>query len=130
MTVALPELARRLADANTFAVLSTINPDGAPQSSVIWIKRIGDDLVFSTIRGRRKTRNMERDPRVSICMFDPEDGYLYVEIRGRVTMTEAGGRELIDELSRRYDGTGFRIEPPEIVRVVCTVTAIKVIEHH
>jgi PPOX class probable F420-dependent enzyme len=130
MTAALPELARRLADANTFAVLTTINPDGAPQSSVIWIKRVGDDLVFSTIRGRRKTLNLERDPRVSICMFDPEDGYLYVEIRGTVALTEAGGRELIDELSWRYDGNGFRVEPPEVVRVVCTVSATKVIEHH
>ena len=130
MAVTLPDLARRLVDANTFAVLTTINPDGAPQSSVIWIKRIGDDLVFSTIRGRRKTLNMERDPRVSIVMFDPEDGYLYVEIRGMVSMTESGGRELISELSERYDGKPFRIEPPEVVRVVCTVAAAKVIEHH
>ena len=125
MAIALPELTRRLLDANTFAVLTTINPDGGPQSSVIWIKRVGDDLVFSTIRGRRKTLNMERDPRVSICMFDPEDAYLATEVRGTVTLSEAGGPELIDELSRRYDGVGFRVEPPEITRVVCTVRADK-----
>lgn len=130
MGVPLTSLARRLVDANTFATLSTINPDGAPQSSVIWIKRVDDDLVFSTIRGRRKTLNMQRDPRVSICMFDPEDAYLYVEIRGTVSMTEEGGRELIDELSHRYDGVGFRVEPPEVVRVVCRVHATKIIEHH
>ena len=130
MPTPLNDLARRLADSNTFAVLSTINPDGAPQSSVIWVKRIGDDLVFSTIRGRRKTLNMQRDPRVTICMFDPADGYLAVEIRGTVSMTEEGGRELIDELSHRYDGKGFRIEPPEVTRVVCTITADKVLEHH
>ncbi len=129
MPVPLPELARRLADSSTFAVLTTLNPDGGPQSSVIWIKRIDDALVFSTIRGRQKTRNMQRDPRVSICMFDPEDGYLYVEIRGTVSMTEDGGRELIEELSHRYDGKGFRVESPEVVRVVCTVNATKVLEH-
>ena len=77
MGVQLTDLARRLVDEHAFAVLSTINPDGAPQSSVIWVKRDGGDVVFSTIRGRRKTRNMERDPRVSLCMYDPADPYLY-----------------------------------------------------
>lgn len=125
----LTDLARRLIDTNTFAVLATLNPDGAPQSSVIWVKRDADDVIFSTIRGRQKTRNMERDPRVSICMYDPADAYKYVEIRGTVSMTEAGGRELINELSQRYDGVDFRVEPPEVIRVVCRVTPTRVVEH-
>jgi PPOX class probable F420-dependent enzyme len=125
----LTDLARRLLDANTFAILATLNPDGGPQSSVIWIKRDRDDVVFSTIRGRRKTRNMERDARVSICMYDPADAYVYTEIRGSVTMIEEGGRELINELSLRYDGEPFRVEPPEVVRVVCRVTPARVIDH-
>jgi len=127
--VPLSDLAKRLLDTNTFAILATLNPDGAPQSSVIWIKRDGDDVVFSTIRGRRKTRNMERDPRVSICVYDPADGYLYTEIRGAVEMTEEGGRDLINELSLRYDGKDFRVEAPEVIRVVCRVTPAKVIDH-
>jgi PPOX class probable F420-dependent enzyme len=125
----LTDLARRLIDSNTFAVLSTLNPDGAPQSSVIWVKRDDQGVIFSTIRGRQKTRNMERDPRVSLCIYDPEDAYKYVEIRGRVTMTEVGGRELINELSQRYDGVDFRIEPPEVVRVVCRLDAERIFEH-
>jgi PPOX class probable F420-dependent enzyme len=129
MGAELTETTKRLLDANTFAILCTVNPDGAPQSSVIWIKRDGDDVVFSTIRGRRKTRNMERDPRVSICMYDPAAPYVYVELRGEITMTEAGGRELISELSRRYDGEEFRVEPPEVIRVVCRMTPARVIEH-
>ncbi len=127
--MALTELTKRLLDTNTFAVLSTINPDGAPQSTVIWIKRDGDDAVFSTIRGRRKTRNMERDPRISICMYDPAAPDLYVELRGEVTITEDGGRELINELSLRYDGEEFQVEPPEITRVVCRLTPSRVLEH-
>jgi PPOX class probable F420-dependent enzyme len=129
MASELTETTRRLLDANTFAILSTINPDGSPQSSVIWIKREGDDVVFSTIRGRRKTRNMERDPRVSICMYDPAAPYVYVELRGEIGLTEEGGRELIDELSHRYDGVAFRIEPPEVTRVVCRLKPTRVIEH-
>jgi len=126
--VNLPESAKRLADANTFAVISTVNPDGAPQSSVVWIKRDGDDLLFSSIRGRRKTRNLERDPRVSITMFDPADGYSYVEVRGTVAMTEEGGRELIDELSMKYDGKPFVEGNPDNVRVVFRVTPRHVVD--
>jgi len=129
MSVPLPDLARRLIDANTFAVLATLNPNGAPQSSVIWLKRDGDDVLFSTIRGRRKTMNMERDPRVSICLYDPADPYAYVEIRGSVEMTEKGGRELINELSLRYDGVGFRVEPPDVIRVICRVTPDRALVH-
>jgi PPOX class probable F420-dependent enzyme len=129
MGVQLTDLARRLVDEHAFAVLSTINPDGAPQSSVIWVKRDGGDVVFSTIRGRRKTRNMERDPRVSLCMYDPADPYLYTEIRGRIEMVEEGGRELINELSLTYDDRPFRIEELDVVRVVCRIDATKIIDH-
>jgi PPOX class probable F420-dependent enzyme len=125
--VALPELARRLLDQFVFVVLSTVNPDGSPQSSVIWAKRDGDAVVFSTIRGRRKTLNMERDPRVSLCAYDPVDPYQYVELRGSVTLTEEGGPELIQELSMRYDGEHFTESNPANVRVVCRVTPSKVI---
>lgn len=129
MSVPLSDLARRLLDTNTFAILATSNPDGAPQSSVIWVKRDGDDVIFSTIRGRRKTTNMEREPRVSLCMYDPADPYVYIEIRGAVTMTEEAGRDLIEELSIRYDGKSFRVEAPEVIRVVCRITPAKVIDH-
>ena len=129
MTVSLPDNVRRLVDSTTFAVVTTINADSSPQSTVIWIKRDGDDVLFSTIRGRRKTRNMERDPRVSICVYDPANPYRYVEVRGTVTLTEDGGPELIDELSRAYDGKPWVEGHPDNVRVVCRVSATKIAEH-
>ena len=64
---------------------------------------------------------MRRDPRVSLSVFDLEDPLKYVEIRGRAEITEDGGRELINELSHKYDGKDFRTEPPEVVRVVVRV---------
>jgi PPOX class probable F420-dependent enzyme len=127
MTTSLPENVRRLIDGTTFVVVTTINPDGSPQSTVVWVKRDGDDILFSTIRGRRKTRNMERDPRVSICGYDPADPYSYFTVEGSVTLVEEGGRELINELSLKYDGEPFAVEPPERVRVVCRLTPRKVI---
>jgi PPOX class probable F420-dependent enzyme len=124
---ALNDLAKRLIDGTTFAVVSTVNPDGSPQSSVVWIRRDGDDVLFSTIRGRRKTRNLERDPRVSITLYDPADPYRYVEVRGTVSLTEDGGPELIEELSQKYDGKSFQEGNPANVRVVARVTPTKVI---
>jgi PPOX class probable F420-dependent enzyme len=123
----LPALAKELLDKRSFAVVSTINPDGAPQASVVWATYEGDELLFSTIRGRRKTRNMERDPRASLCMYDPDDPYRYVEVRGRVSMTTEGGDELIERLSQAYDGKPFREGSPDNVRVVCRVTPTKVV---
>jgi PPOX class probable F420-dependent enzyme len=121
MAEALPGMVRDLLDTTTFVILTTINPDGGPQSSVVWVKREGDAIVFSTIFGRRKTRNMQRDPRVSICGYDSANPYCYFEARGRVSMTTDGGPELIQELSRKYDGTPFRESRPDNVRVVCRV---------
>lgn len=128
MSEELTDEACRLFQAPVFAVLSTVSDAGAPQASVVWVRQDGDDLLFSTIRGRFKTRNMERDPRVSLCAYDPEDPYLYVEVRGTVTLTEEGGVELIDELSRAYDGKPWVVRPAE-TRVVVRVTPTRVVEH-
>ena len=128
MSVSLPETVRRLLDSTTFAVVTTINADGSPQSTVIWLKRDGDDVLFSTIRGRRKTRNMERDPRVSVCAYDPANPYFYFTVEGTVTLVEEGGDELIDELSWKYDGKPFTPTPGG-VRVVCRLTADHLITH-
>lgn len=128
MTVTLSERARALLNPPVFAVLTTVSADGSPQSSVVWLRTDGDELLFSTIRGRLKSRNMERDPRVSVCAYDPADPYSYVEVRGTVVLTEAGGDELIDEMSRAYDGTPWTHRPAE-TRVVARVIPTKVIEH-
>src|SRR5439155_12397424 len=80
---------RPLFQAPVFVVITTINPDGMPQSSVVWAKVEEDTVVISTIRGRRKCLNMERDPRVTLLAYDPKDPYRYVELRGTVTLDEA-----------------------------------------
>jgi PPOX class probable F420-dependent enzyme len=127
MTVSLPDPVRALLDGDTFVVVSTVNPDSTPHSTVLWIKRDGDDVIFSTVRGRKKTRNMERDPRVSVCAYDPASPISYFTVEGEVTLDEAGGDELINELSLKYDGVPFPAEAPDRVRVVCRLTPAKVI---
>ena len=87
-----------------FATVSTIEPDGRPQSSVVWYVRDGDVLLLSTVEGRRKHQNLVRDPRATVLVYDADNPYTYVEIRGHVEMTREGGRELIDRLARDYTG--------------------------
>jgi PPOX class probable F420-dependent enzyme len=127
MGVSLPAELRTMLDDRAFVVLATINPDGAPQTSVIWATYDGDQVVFSTIEGRRKTRNLQRDPRVSLCVYRRDDPYHYVEVRGAVSMTREGGPELIEKLSQHYDGEPFREGNPANVRVVCRVDATRVV---
>jgi PPOX class probable F420-dependent enzyme len=72
--VELNDVARQVIDGEHVAILATSNRDGRPQSSVIFVKRDGDTVVFSTIKGRLKTRNMARDPRVSLLVLDTKTG--------------------------------------------------------
>ncbi len=105
MSTPLSESVKATLDSAEFATIATIEPDGRPQLSVVWIERDGDDLLVSTITGRRKYRNIARDPRVGVLVYRRDDPYSYVEVRGSATMSEEGGRALIDRLSQKYRGT-------------------------
>ncbi|MFF7335277.1 PPOX class F420-dependent oxidoreductase [Streptomyces sp. NPDC090306] len=126
MTIRLNDAARKLLDDANPAVLATTNPDGSPQTSVVWVALDGDDLVLSSAAGRRKIRNVERDARVSLTVYDPADPLRYVEVRGTATVAEDPGRELAVALAEQYEGPGagqeYRELPPEVVRVVVRIT--------
>ena len=125
MTIPLSEATLRLLDGRNYAVLATVNPDGSPQTSVVWVGRDGDDLLFSTVAGRRKHRNMARDPRVSVTVTDSADPENYVELRGRVTITPDHGRRLDTQLSWKYDGRDPGQDRPGAVRVVVRMVVEK-----
>ena len=95
-------------DAAEFATIATTNPNGYPQLSVVWV---------------------ERDPRVTVLVYPKDNPYSYVEVRGRVSMVEEGGRELIDRLNELYTGTGRYPgdDGTDNVRVVCRITPEKVV---
>ncbi|MFF4078982.1 PPOX class F420-dependent oxidoreductase [Streptomyces sp. NPDC001777] len=131
MSIEMNAAVRDLLDAPHPAVLATLNPDGGPQSSVVWVSRAGGELLISTQRGRRKERNMIRDPRVGLTVFDPTDPDLYVEIRGTATVTEDTGRAVAVRIAEEYLGPGGGKEyleaPPEHVRVVARITPTKIL---
>ena len=125
MGIPLSEAALALLDGKNYAVLATVNPDGSPQTSVMWVGRDGDDLLFSTVAGRVKHRNMSRDPRVSVTVIDSADQENYVELRGRVSMTPDVGRQLDTQLSWKYDGKDPGQDRPGAVRVVVRMVVEK-----
>ncbi len=125
MGVPLSEPAFRLVDGKNYAVLATVNPDGSPQTSVVWIGRDGNDLLFSTVQGRVKHRNMLCDPRVSVTVLDSSDPENYVELRGQVSMTPDVGRRVDTQLSWKYDGKDPDDDRPGAVRVVVRMVVEK-----
>jgi PPOX class probable F420-dependent enzyme len=124
MPLALPDPARELIDGPHTAILATPNRDGHPQSSVIFVKRTGDTVVFSTIRGRLKTRNMERDPRVSLLVLSSSGKY--VEIRGHVDITDDPEKTLLHEMYERYMNGATPPPEPEDERVIVRIRPEKI----
>jgi PPOX class probable F420-dependent enzyme len=113
------EQARLLLEPN-FATVGTVNPDGSPQLSIVWIDWDGEQVLFNTAAGRAKPRNLERDPRVSVLVSDRADGYRWVGVRGAAKLTTDGADEHIDKLARKYTGKGWQPKPDEqrlLVRV-------------
>ena len=84
------------------AVLTTLMPEGQPQSSLMWCDCDGQCARINTTAERRKGRNMRADPRVTLLIVDPDDTSRYIEIRGRVELTQEGAIAHLDELTRQY----------------------------
>ncbi|MEU1018839.1 PPOX class F420-dependent oxidoreductase [Streptomyces sp. NPDC005898] len=131
MSAALSDQLKALLDAPSFIIVATIQPDGSPQLSPVWVKRDGDDVLFSTTLGRRKERNLRRDPRVTVLLQPFDAPYTYAEIRGTAQLTTDGGQELIDELSLKYTGKEYAEFNPaakdDAPRVVVRVSPRKVV---
>jgi PPOX class probable F420-dependent enzyme len=121
----LSAASRRLLDGRNYAVLATINPDGSPHTSAMWVGRDGDDVLLSTTEGRVKHRNMVRDPRVSVTVIDSANGENYVELRGQVTMSPDVGIVVDNQLSWKYDGKDKDPDLPGVVRVVVRLKVTK-----
>ncbi|MYZ10690.1 TIGR03618 family F420-dependent PPOX class oxidoreductase [Streptomyces sp. SID2999] len=131
MSAALSDRLKSLLDTPVFIVVGTVQPDGSPQMSPVWVKRDGDDVLISTTVDRRKEKNLKRDPRVTVVVMDPENPYEYAEIRGTAELTTEGGQALIDELSLKYTGKKYAEFNPasadDAERVVVRITPRKVV---
>jgi PPOX class probable F420-dependent enzyme len=123
----LTDKVRGLFDGKNFAVLSTLEPDGKPHSTVVWVKRDGDDILFALPKSRRKTANLNRDPRTAVVIYDAADPYESAQVQGTASLADDPEGKLIDELSHKYTGgpyPGFAGPNPQWV--TARITADKV----
>ncbi|MFE9121714.1 PPOX class F420-dependent oxidoreductase [Streptomyces sp. NPDC007172] len=131
MSVQLSDDLKALLDTPVFVNIATIQPDGSPQVSPVWVKRDGDDVLISTTVDRRKEKNLRRDPRVTVLVQPFDAPYTYAEIRGTAELTTEGGQELIDDLAMKYVGKKYREFNPDSVhdaeRVVVRITPRKIV---
>jgi len=97
---------REILDLPAFASLATMLPDGAPQMTVMWYRRVGDDLHMITPAETRKARNIARDPRAAVIVTDPDNGYAFVEMRGRIEISRdpVAIRAALFAIATRYIG--------------------------
>ena len=102
---AIPAKYEDIVHKRTFAMLGTIMPNGRPQVTPVWVDAENGRILVNTAAGRQKHRNVQRDPRVSVTLIDPDNPYRYVEVRGRVAeMTEKGADTHIDKMAKKYLG--------------------------
>ena len=108
-----------LAHGRNFAALTTMLPDGHPQTQVMWIDADEDRLLVNTEVHRQKFRNVERDPRVTVMIWDQQDPYRFGEVRGEVVEKVRGpeAREHIDSLSQKYHGKpyGTKVQSERVI---------------
>ena len=105
MTVTIPDTHRDLLQEPVHGVLTTMMPDGTPQSSIVWADYDGEYVLINTTLERQKGRNMRCNPKIALLVIDPKDSTRWVAVRGTVTeMTTDGAEEHADRLTQRYTG--------------------------
>jgi PPOX class probable F420-dependent enzyme len=114
-------------------VLTTLMPDGQPQSSLVWCDYDGECARVNTSLERQKGQNLRSNPRVSLLVVDPDDTSRYIEIRGQAEIVFEGALECLDELTRQYTpypqyyGYVFPVEKQaQETRLVCRIHASKI----
>jgi PPOX class probable F420-dependent enzyme len=105
MPVQLSQAAKELLRKPYLGHLVTLNPDGSPQITPVWVDVDGDQVLVNTAEARKKHRNLHSDPRVALSVVDPNDAYRVLSLTGRVTAIEHDGADAhIDKLAKKYLG--------------------------
>ncbi len=124
MSAKIPEKFMDLFHKKAFGSLSTLMPDGSPQTNPVWVDYQNGEIWVNTAVGRLKDKNMKRDPRVSVAVIDPENPYRFMEIRGKVReVTQEGAPQHIDKMAKKYlDKDKYPFAQPGEQRVLHKIT--------
>jgi PPOX class probable F420-dependent enzyme len=125
---AIPDEAKHLFEDKDFAHVATINPDGSPQVSAVWIGLDGDLITFNTAEGRVKPKNLRNNPSVAISIAGQENPYESLIVQGKVVeITNDGADADIDALAKRYlDADSYPFRQPGEERVIVKIEPQKV----
>lgn len=122
----IPESHRDILNKRAFAHVATVNEQGVPQVSPVWIDYDGNYLLINSARGRKKDRNMRTQPVIAMSIQDPDNPYRYVGLQGKIVeITEAGGYDHINKLSHKYNDQDYPKNPGE-VRVIYKIEPTRV----
>ena len=123
----LPDKAKKLLDDKNLVAMTTLNEDGSPQTTPVWVGLDGDDILISTVKDRKKGRNLARDPRISVMIINPDDWQSYFSISGTAVVTDDPTSALINELAHKYIGSDYTFDPPGAERIIVRLSPEKVV---
>ncbi len=129
MSEQIPEKALDLFQKPVLAHLATIMPDGTPQVTPVWVDFDGTHVLINTSKGRRKTLNMEKQPKVGLDIVDNENPFHWLSVRGHIAeITEQGADAHIDKMAKKYIGVDtYPNRQPDDIRVICKIVPDRVI---
>jgi PPOX class probable F420-dependent enzyme len=122
----IPEHYRDLLESTALAHVATIGPNGEPQNNPVWFGWDGTHIRFSQTTTRQKTKNLERDPRISLSIVDPANPYRYIEIRGKLVAVEPDPDiDFISRMAKKYMGVDrYPWHNPKDERIVMVVEPV------
>ena len=121
-TNSLTDQQRKFLEQPYYASVTTVREDGSPHTTVVWVDVDDEGVMFNTATGRAKPRHLEHDPRVSLTVIDPSDGYRWISVDGRAEITTEGANESIDKLAKKYLGQdSYPWHKPEEKRLIVRI---------
>ncbi|MER7015072.1 PPOX class F420-dependent oxidoreductase [Saccharopolyspora sp. NPDC000359] len=102
-----PTRLAELLDSRVFGIVATVQPDGSPQQTVVWVAREGEDVLFMCAVGSRKERNLRRNPRITVLVSSAGAPHTYAAIHGTATFEPERAEQLREQLVRKYIGKSW-----------------------
>jgi PPOX class probable F420-dependent enzyme len=127
MAIPLPQSVKKLLQDKAYGHVVTYNDKGSAQLTMVWMDAEGDDVLFNTSEGRRKSQNLRRDPRIIVSVQDRNDPQAHAVFYGKARVTEAGADEHIDKLAKRFLGADkYPFRQPGEKRLVVRISVDRI----
>jgi len=127
MPIPLPQSVQKLLQDKAYGHVVTYNDKGTGQLTMVWMDVDGDDVLFNTSEGRRKSQNLRRDPRVIVSVQDRNDPQAHAVFYGKARVAEAGADEHIDKLAKRFLGADkYPFRQPGEKRLVVRISVDRI----